>query len=267
MWMRFCWGGFKQLIFLMEWLIQVSKEKRRLWTEKQNVNEQNNLEGKKQASKRKSPTKGADWRSKGGQIILETVVTDGTKGLRLPRDWERWTKSDTDTSIIKLSFLSHQLCLSQGAPPPPSSTHWHTNAKTNTSDLSGWEWVNPKGTRVIVPGPRQRNTSASAPSPCWWWRREIQEKVIEGPVTLMWAVAGEPSRRWNFACFNLTDRHYKLLPEEGHFMVPLVCKRQKKRKMKEEERKTGEEKSWHSSPGENQSIKESQRCFLHALVH
>lgn len=121
----------------------------------------------------------------------------------------------------QISSVSHQLCLLQKA----SDTDTHKRDSVISQDGSEW---NPKETLAIIPGPRWRNITKCFVS-LLVGRRAIRDKSNRGPAALLWGVTGEPSRRWNFACFNLPDRHYKPLPEEDHFMVLLASKRWEER--------------------------------------
>lgn len=99
--------------------------------------------------------------------------------------------------------------------------------------VSGWESEGPKEIQVIIPGRSQIKHFLSLLR----MRTEDSGKSNRGPVAQIWTVARELSRRCNVACFNLTDRRYKLLPEEKHPVIPSACRN---RNMKNErERKDG----------------------------
>lgn len=101
---------------------------------------------------------------------------DGTKGSNKSLEhWEHKHK-DTDTYTVKLAPWASSPV---DAGPPPTSTHQHAQTqRTRLIWQEGREWI-PKGTEVIVPEPRRRNTPPSASSSCWRCRQEIEEAVIE----------------------------------------------------------------------------------------
>lgn len=148
--------------------------------------------------------------------------------------------------MIKIRLLSHKLRLLQD-----SATVQRAIANTNASNLCG-STSGPKRDPSYRP---QTQTKKVLHLPA---SDRDTAKSNGGPVALIWAVTGEPSRRWNFAGFNLTDRHYKLLPEEGHFMVPWACKKQNKGEV-------GEKEAGSWSPGEKKH--NDVFCMLWSMIH
>ncbi len=137
---------------------------------------QNNLCGEKNKQakdnlKQNEQTK--HWRCKGSENHHRDSADGWNKRLEIV--FERRTKS---AQAERQWYFDHQIsscCRSSRLVHAPTHTHKH---RSNLSYLTGWEWVDPKGTQVTISGLRPTNISPSASSPCWWWRQEIQEKVI-----------------------------------------------------------------------------------------
>lgn len=198
----------------------------------------NNLQGEKKNKNVQTKQTGTE---KEATIILETVVTDGTKGLRLSLSAEQRVhkQKDNDTQIIQWAYWATSCACCKELPPRPCTnthTHAHEHKQHALSDRMG-----------VSEPKRDSSYCACTQTEKYITKCFISLLVMEtgdtgksnrGPVGLMWAVTGELSRRWNFAGFNLTDRRYKLLPEVGHFMVPLACRSQKKKENEQERQQT-----------------------------
>jgi len=128
--------------------------------------------------------------------------------------WKHWTKNEqTD----RHRYLDHQmillkLCLLHGVPD-------HVALQTQKNHVS---------VRVRDWGPRRQTSyrpwmESEKRITKWFLSLLVMETEDKGknnrsPVALIWADTRELSWRWNFACFNLSDRLYKVLPKEKHFL-------------------------------------------------